>query len=207
MDFDKESPLVQKWVDELYRRLVSEKKIDVPELPPARKDKLSAHDWQTIDLNSLRHRDVREIGCEWLCYQALKQLGLEDFLASQEDWSVEDARLALTHIISRAVYPASELKTSRWIKENSSVCELMGFSMEKITKDHLYGISNRLYSMKDQLERYLSHRTNELLPESGKSGQAKERVVNERPFPRWLFERIGGDRRQFSQKARNETGR
>jgi len=162
LEFDKESSLVRQWVDELYRRLVSEKKIDVPELPPARKDKLSSHDWQTIDLNSLRHRDVREIGCEWLCYQALKQLGLEDFLSSQVDWSEEDARLALTHIISRAVYPASELKTSRWIKENSSVCELTGFSMEKITKDHLYGISNRLYGMKDHLERYLSHRTNEL---------------------------------------------
>jgi transposase len=142
--------------------LVSERKIDVPELPPARKDKSSAHDWETIDLNSLRHRDVREIGGEWLCYQALGQLGLENFLSSQADWSVDDARLALTHIISRAVYPASELQTSRWIKENSAVCELTGFSKEKITKDRLYDISKRLYTLKDDLERYLSYQTNEL---------------------------------------------
>jgi hypothetical protein len=162
LEYENESPLVRKWVDELYRRLVSEKKIDVPELPPARKDNSSAHDWHTIDLNSLRHKNIREIGCEWLCYQALKQLGLEDFLSSQADWSGDDARLALTHIISRAVYPASELKTSRWIKENSSVCELTGFPMEKITKDQLYRISHRLYGMKDDLECYLSHRTNEL---------------------------------------------
>jgi hypothetical protein len=78
------------------------------------------------------------------------------------DWSGEDARLALTHIISRAVYPASELKTSRLIRENSAVCELTGFPMEKITKDRLYDISHRLYTIKDDLERYLSHRTNEL---------------------------------------------
>jgi hypothetical protein len=75
---------------------------------------------------------------------------------------VDDARLALTHIISRAVYPASELKTNRWIKENSAVCELTGFPMGKITKDRLYAISKRLYVMKDDLERYLSHQTNEL---------------------------------------------
>jgi hypothetical protein len=28
-------------------------------------------DWQTIDLNSLRNRDIRENGSEWLYYQAL----------------------------------------------------------------------------------------------------------------------------------------
>jgi hypothetical protein len=100
LEYDKETPLVRKWFDELYGRLVSERKIDVPELPSARKDKSSVYDWETIDLNSLRHRDVREIGSEWLCYQALGQLGLENFLSSQADWSVDDTRLALTHIIS-----------------------------------------------------------------------------------------------------------
>ena len=160
VEYDQETPLVQKWFDELYARLVAEKKIDVPELPSAKKEKLSVHDWHTIDMNSLRNKDVREIGSEWLCYQALGQLGFADLLASQADWSVDDVRLALTHIISRAVYPASELKTSRWIKENSAVCELTGFPMAKITKDRLYDISKRLYGMKDHLERYLSHRTN-----------------------------------------------
>ena len=33
----------------------------------------------------------------------------------------ESMRLAITQIISRAVYPASELGTTRWIQENSSV--------------------------------------------------------------------------------------
>ena len=162
VEYEKETPLVREWVDRLYSRLVTEKKIDVPELPSARKYSSSGGDWHTIDLNSLRHKDVREVGGEWLCYQALKELGLDEFLASQVDWSGDDVRLALTHIISRAVYPASELKTSRWIRENSSVCELTGFPMENITKDCLYDISKRLYSLKDKLENYLSERTNEL---------------------------------------------
>jgi len=60
------------------------------------------------------------------------------------------------------VYPASELETSRWIKENSSVCELVGYDIEKITKDRLYAISKKLYAEKEALEQHLSIRTNEL---------------------------------------------
>lgn len=159
-EYEKETPLVQRYVEELYSRLLKEKKVDIPEVAAAVNS--TNHDWETIDMNSLRHRDIREVGGEWLCYQALEQLGVGSYLSSQCDWSWEDVRLALTHIISRAVYPASELKTVRWIRENSSVCELTGFPEDKITKDRLYSISKRLYGIKENLETYLSHRTNEL---------------------------------------------
>jgi hypothetical protein len=152
-----EDPTVRHYVDTLYERLVSEKKIDVR--PPSPRQKQGA--WQTINLNSLRNRDVREIGGEWLCYQAVEQLKIFDFLR-ELGWEEEDVRLAITHLISRAVYPASELRTSRWIKESSSVCELTGYPVEKITKDQLYRISVKLYKEKTNLERYLSLRTNEL---------------------------------------------
>jgi len=162
MEYEKESPVVRKWVEVLYNRLVSNRKIDVVGVPPPPHGSSSEYDWQTIDLNSLRNKDVREIGSEWLCYQALEQLGIGDFLSSEEGWMPDDVRSAYTHIISRAVYPASELKTSRWIVENSSVCELSGYPVEKVTKDVLYRTSRNLYSLKDKLETYLSHRTNEL---------------------------------------------
>lgn len=70
--------------------------------------------------------------------------------------------LAITHLISRAVFPASERKTSRWIKENSAACEITGYDVKKITKDRLYHISHALYREKDALEVFLSRRTNEL---------------------------------------------
>jgi hypothetical protein len=152
-----EDPVVRDYVEALYARLVSEKKIDVVESP----DFNQKGDWQTIDMNSVRNHDVREIGSEWLCYQALEELKMFNFLASL-GWEDTEIRLALTHIISRAVYPASELCTSRWIKENSSVCELTGYPIEKINKDQLYRISKKLYGEKSKLENYLSHQTNEL---------------------------------------------
>jgi len=54
------------------------------------------------------------------------------------------------------------LETTRWIKENSSVCEVTGYNIEKITKDRLYNISKKLHAEKETLEQYLSVRTNEL---------------------------------------------
>ncbi len=152
-------PIVSQYVEEYYARLVSEKRIDAA--PAKTKAPKAGKDWHTIDVNSIRNKDVREVGAEWMCLQAIRQLGMDTFLSSQ-GWEGEQVQLALTHIIGRAVYPASELKTSSWIKENSEVCELTGYDIKKITKDKLYGISQKLYGVKQEMEQHLSLRTNEL---------------------------------------------
>src|SRR6056297_941994 len=118
-------------------------------------------EWQTVDLSTLKNKDGREVGAEWLCKQASEQLGIAAFL-QDKGWPAHDISLAMTHIISRTVYPASELKTVLFIKENSAICEITGFDKDKVTKDKLYKISQDLYSVKDELENYLSKRTNEL---------------------------------------------
>jgi len=153
--------VVIRYVDEFYNRMVSEKRIDVYVEKQEKKPSQSGKDMQVIDINSIRNKDVREIGAEWLSYQAMKQLQVAPFLEGL-GWNEDDIKLALSHIISRAVYPASELETTRWIKENSSVCEITGYNIEQITKDRLYNISKKLYAEKETLEQHLSLRTNEL---------------------------------------------
>lgn len=154
-----DDPIVNHYVEAYYARLVSEKRIDAS--PHRTVVSKSGKDWQTIDVNSIKNKDVREVGAEWLCFQALRQLEMDTFLSGQ-GWDEEQVQLAATHIIGRAVYPASELKTTRWIKENSAVCELTGYPIDKITKDKLYRISQKLYQGKQELEQHLSLRTNEL---------------------------------------------
>lgn len=126
-----------------------------------RLDIAAGKDYHHIDTDSVKNKNIREVGTEWLCKQALEQLGIPSFLQSA-GWAEEQIQLALTHIISRAAYPASELRTSQWIRQNSSVCELTGYPLEKITKDKLYDISKHLYTVKDSLEKHLSKCTNEL---------------------------------------------
>jgi len=150
-----------RYVDEFYQRMVAEKRIDVLVEKKEKKAPRSGKDLQIIDLNSIRNKDVREIGAEWLSYQAMRQLRIAPFLDSL-GWGEDQIRLAQTHIISRAVYPASELETTRWIRENSAVCEITGFDTEQVTKDRLYAISKKLYAEKEALEQHLSVRTNEL---------------------------------------------
>ncbi len=124
-------------------------------------DIAKGYDYHRVDTDTIENKNIREAGTEWLCRQAIEQLNISTFL-DKNGWDSEEVKLALTHIISRATYPASELRTSHWIKQNSAVCELTGYHAEKITKDKLYGISHRLYEVKDELEQHLSKRTNEL---------------------------------------------
>jgi len=154
--------IVNQYVETYYNRLVAEKRIDVlPDKPKKKPYATKGKDLEIIDLNSIRNKDVREIGAEWLSYQATEQLQIRSFLERQ-GWNDQDIRLAQTHIISRAVYPASEYETSRWIQDNSAVCQVTGFDIDKISKDRLYSMAKKLYSVKDELEQHLSLRTNEL---------------------------------------------
>jgi hypothetical protein len=112
-------------------------------------------------MSTLKNKDAREIGAEWLCKQAFDQLGIGSFL-QQAGWDEDKIALATNHIVSRAVYPSSELKSVSFIKENSAISEITGFDEDKLTKDLLYGISHKLYKIKTPLEQYLPKRTNEL---------------------------------------------
>jgi hypothetical protein len=143
--------VVEKHAQYFFRKVLDNERIDIEK---------NNHK-ELIEVDSEKLEDVQEIGSEWLCYQALEQLGIDKLLASFS-WSRSQINLALTHIISRAVYPASELRTSEWITENSSVCEITNYDVDKINKDKSYRIANKLYEHKDQIEQHISQTTNSL---------------------------------------------
>ena len=143
-----------KIADDYWNQMVSKKTIDAT-------DQAFEKSKRMIDVDTMKHKDAREIGAEWMCYQAVEQLGIAQKLKALS-WGEEQIKLAVTQIISRAVYPYSEYRTSRWIKENSAVCEITGYPIEKITKDKLYKSALDLYEIKDQMEKHLSLKTNEL---------------------------------------------
>jgi len=156
--FEPTDAAVVELVARLWERIIRDKRLDLT---------LHSLTSRQIDADTLRHSNVREIGSEWICYQTLEELGISTVLAEAR-FTEEQIKLAVTQIVSRAVYPASELKTTSWIKENSAICELTGYDGEKITKDKLYESALHLYAVKDQLEQHLSHRTNELFDISDK---------------------------------------
>lgn len=152
--FEDADPYIIEQAELLWKELIDKRRIDHPDA-----------DWhkssRQVNIDTIKHRDVKDIGAEWICYHALMQLGISDFL-QKAGWDEKRIQLTLTQVISRAVYPASELETTRWIQENSAVCELTGFRCEEMTKDMLYANALALYQIKDPLEKHLSKRTNEL---------------------------------------------
>ena len=150
--FAETDPVVIHYVSVLWQRIIESRQIDVSTI---------TRQQRMVDVDTMQHSDAREIGAEWIGLHAWTQLNLSAFLSSR-GWNQEQIQLAATQIISRAVYPASEYTTAKWIKENSGICELTGYDAEKITKDKLYQGALSLYEIRDDLERHLSHRTNEL---------------------------------------------
>jgi hypothetical protein len=143
---DADLPLLE-YADELYHTALKGKKVDA-KIDPEK-------DMTRVDLNTLEHPDAKEFGGEWLCFQALKQLKMDSFLLEQK-WTDDKIQLEMTQIISQAVFPASENKTSKWIIENSSICELTGYPIEKLTKNKLYKSALDLFEIQDELEQFLS---------------------------------------------------
>ena len=149
---EEEDAIVKKYVEDLWHRIVASQKLDIQSA-----EKLL----RMVNADTLQHSNVREIGSESICNTTWNKLQLTELLLAQ-GFTEEEVKLAATQVISRAVYPASELKTARWIKDNSAVCELTGYDINKITKDKLYQSALHLYQVKDALEKHLSNRTNEL---------------------------------------------
>jgi transposase len=69
----------------------------------------------------------------------------------------------MTQVISRAVYSGWELATSKWIQDNSAICDITGYDVHKITRDKLYQSALDLYKHKKIIETHLSTTTNELV--------------------------------------------
>ena len=149
--FGSEDEAVESLAQKYFSAILKKEKIDF----------IKGRDYHTVDTNTIENKDIREVGAEWLCAQAVDQLRIPECL-SRLGWEETQIQLALSHVISRATYPASELRTSHWIKENSAVCELTNYPRKQITKDKLYQISDKLFENKDELEQHLSRRTIEL---------------------------------------------
>ena len=152
------SDVVRQKIDEYWTRLVEEKKLDVIHRAfEASKAKAE----RRIDVDTLKHTDARDIGAEWLCLQAIRQLKLEGFLRSL-GWSEEQVKLAVGHLIVRTIYTPSELKSMRIMRDNSGVCELLDLAIESVTQRKVYSVADWFLKEKAKIEKYLCQTTDDL---------------------------------------------
>ena len=115
-----------------------------------------------VDVNTIKHTDAREIGAEWICLQAIRELEIDKFL-KDEGWSEIQINTTLAHLITRTIYSPSELKSMRIMEENSAVCELVSGNQEwRPGFQSVYKVAPSLYELKDKLESHLCRKTDNL---------------------------------------------
>ena len=117
----------------------------------------------TVDLDTMKHTDVRSVGCERLCLQALEDLQLSRTL-EELGMSELDTRRALALVAAKMIHPASERETSRWIKDNSSLPEFLDLTRSRdLERKTLYRIGDCLWKRQAEIEKHLFRRERDLL--------------------------------------------
>lgn len=111
----------------------------------------------TLRIGSLTQREARTVCPGNLCHSTLSMLQIGKFLYSK-GWSRNQVDLALMQIIARSIYPYSELKTVKYLGENTALAEIFKIERNKITKDSLYKSALRLWEVHQDLEDWLHQR-------------------------------------------------
>ena len=122
-----------------------------------RKERERRRDLVTISLRSVVQKEARTIGPEAVCRSTLESLKIREFLSSK-GWSREEVNLALVQIVARAIYPYSELKTVRCMKENSALLEMFKLPRKMVNKDAFYQGAIRLWEVHHEMEDFLHER-------------------------------------------------
>ena len=111
---------------------------------------------QQVSLDTFESITSHEIGGEWLCTQAIKELGLDDYLMRRLDWNYHETSVGMLGLLGRLLYPSSEKKTAEWLNENSAAMELYCPQSGTVDRNCLMQGTKKLYHDKDRIEKYLS---------------------------------------------------
>ena len=150
---------VQRKAQEFWHEMVNNGSIDAVKTTMEESRKKAE---RLVDVNTIEHTDAREIGAEWVCLQAIRELEIDKFL-SREGWSEIQINTTLAHLITRTIYSPSELKSMRIMDENSAVCELLSGNQEwRPGFQSIYKVAPSLYELKDKLESHLCQKTDDL---------------------------------------------
>ena len=111
-------------------------------------------DYATIDLNSVEDEDARTVGAEYVVYETIKKLGIDQKL-KELGLNRHQVAACLGVIAGRMIVPGSERATHYWLQNVSALDELMGVDFSNLSLDRVYKVSDRLLKHKDILEDHL----------------------------------------------------
>src|SRR4030042_1477389 len=113
-----------------------------------------SRDFQMVDINTIEVEQPRSMGAEYIAHSIWQELGLDGFLKSH-GISREVIPIIKAVVIGRLVEPASELHTKDWVEKRYALYELIEGPYRSSLNSY-YGAGDKLFGLKDKLERYLT---------------------------------------------------
>ena len=138
------------------RKLIQKKFVEKVDLLSDNQEYATEKQFVEIDINSTLGQEAANIGGEFLCKQAINELGLDTFLKDELHYTDSELTNSMLSIIGRLLYSSNEYQTARWLNDNSAIQEFYPLESGHVTKNQLYSAAKQLYKDKDAIERYLN---------------------------------------------------
>ena len=118
----------------------------------------------TVDLNSINTNQSRSLGIEMVGNTFYKKLGFDKILDDLK-FTPRQKALAKGTILGRLINPGSEQNTINWLKDRTSLIEMLDYDIAGVGKNALYEISDLLLSNKNYIEKQLRKTEQNLFPD------------------------------------------
>ena len=119
----------------------------------------------TIDLEKVGATACRSLGPELAGNNAWDRLSMDTIL-KDAGLDKKSREIAKAVILARLISPASEIATLKWIKERSSVAEIINTDLLSLKKDPIYEIADILLYHKEKVEKLLREKEETIFPYS-----------------------------------------
>ena len=118
----------------------------------------------TIDIESVATVNSRSLGVELVANTFWEKLGFDSIL-KKCGLNNKEIDLSKGIILGRLIAPDSDLATLKWLKNSTSLIEMLDTDISKTGKNALYEISDILFSHKDTIEKALRDKEMLLFPD------------------------------------------
>jgi hypothetical protein len=118
-------------------------------------------DFQDVDVNGIRLRDLKTFGQEYLAWTLWRLLGLDELLNRQMTVGQEQVPwpgVAAILCLARFCRPSSELSIAQKFYPHSGLQEILSIPPEQVNEDRLYRGLDQLLPHKKVIEQHLRKR-------------------------------------------------
>jgi hypothetical protein len=110
--------------------------------------------YKEIDTTTIENSDSKDIGCEHIVYETIKELEL-DIKLKELGFTNVQLNSAIGTLVAKMIKPNSDIKTYNWLCNKSGINELLGCDFNFISSSNIYRVADKLYENKDLLEKHL----------------------------------------------------